>query len=438
MSNIHLKYRLFILVRLLRLRGMAAKSDMYDLAFYDAVADNNLALLKTMGEGRSHTLNREFKVVWDSNHKGMVPIHLATYRGYEDMVEFLIEAGCDVNVITPKTRRTPVHYAVTGNNLACLEMLLNAGAEVNRSDAFGNTACHYAAEDGSCDILDYLILRAACIDIPDMTNKTPLMKAVQTGQIQSVKTLVKAKCHVNARNMNGDIALHLACRLADMDIITYLMIAGSDKNCQNDKGRTPLMEAISYRNKDVVSKMIDYNCDLNLKEFKSGNTTLHIAIRHKYREITSILLATPGVKVQPNDYGEFPALGLILSNDLDMLKILIHNNYDFDMPGKIYITGNSESLATIAMQRSHYNMVQMICSLNCEVLAPDISMPDYLNEFTEGVPTLQRACRKSIRGRLGYRLMQGVKDLPLPTRIKEYLMATELTGFEIETIVTPL
>lgn len=71
------------------------------------------------------------------------PLHMIVTRGDADGVELLIEAGADVNARTD-IDSTPLHRAVIGGNLAIIKMLLTAGADPNAVDHFGATAASLA------------------------------------------------------------------------------------------------------------------------------------------------------------------------------------------------------------------------------------------------------------------------------------------------------
>ena len=64
-----------------------------------------------------------------------------------------------------------------------------------------------------------------------------------------------------------------------------LIDAGADVNVQNQWGHTPLMEAVCYNNKDASQKILSASCDVNLREYKSGDTALHVAVRKSYTVI---------------------------------------------------------------------------------------------------------------------------------------------------------
>ena len=59
--------------------------------------------------------------------------------GYEKVILALIDAGADVNIVTPGTGRVPLHYMVITAQKDVVEKLLLAGADPNILEADGDT-----------------------------------------------------------------------------------------------------------------------------------------------------------------------------------------------------------------------------------------------------------------------------------------------------------
>ncbi|ESP04306.1 hypothetical protein LOTGIDRAFT_198738, partial [Lottia gigantea] len=222
---------------------MLLRAQMAGIEFYDAVLNNELQLLKRLVTQHKLDLNAKFVEVRKKNHSDLCPIHLASYRGYTYMLQYLIESKCDVNRTTTTLRRTALHFSVLRHKIACMLLLIAAGAKLDAKDTFGNSPCHYAADDGYCQILDVLIRRGVNVNSKDITSKTPLMKAVRNNKTDAVLRLLRANSDLNITDRNSDMALHYAARNGCVDIIDILLSAGSLIDVQNYWGRTPLMEA---------------------------------------------------------------------------------------------------------------------------------------------------------------------------------------------------
>lgn len=75
-------------------------------------------------------------------------------------------------------------------------------------------------------------------------------------------------------------------------LLLYLFCqAESRLNAQNQIGLTPLMESVSYNQREAVSLLIKHkDIDLYKRDFCTGDTALHIAVKKNYIHIVEILL----------------------------------------------------------------------------------------------------------------------------------------------------
>lgn len=65
---------------------------------------------------------------------------MAVLCDQEDVVEFLLQRGADINVrADDENAGAPLHWAAFFGNYDMVELLVEAGADVNTTDAFGCT-----------------------------------------------------------------------------------------------------------------------------------------------------------------------------------------------------------------------------------------------------------------------------------------------------------
>ncbi len=99
-----------------------------------------------------------------------IPVHQAVYAGV-DMVQVLLDAGADVNAFT-YTGTTPLHLAAGLGKVAVAELLVRAGADVNAQDSRGNAPLHGAARELRADMIQYLIGQAADANVVNGERQT--------------------------------------------------------------------------------------------------------------------------------------------------------------------------------------------------------------------------------------------------------------------------
>jgi ankyrin repeat protein len=99
---------------------------------------------------------------------GRTALRPAAESGHLDVVERLLVAGADVNVVTVNGygHQTALQAAAEGGHLDVMERLLVAGADVNAAAASngGRTALQAAAEDGHLDVVGRLLATGADIN----------------------------------------------------------------------------------------------------------------------------------------------------------------------------------------------------------------------------------------------------------------------------------
>lgn len=87
---------------------------------------------------------------------GGTALHAAMFQDNLRIVELLVDAGFDVNAVGPRNGYTPLHDAVWGNNLLALKILVAKGGDVTIKGHDGRTPLEKAVAEGKSDIVAYL------------------------------------------------------------------------------------------------------------------------------------------------------------------------------------------------------------------------------------------------------------------------------------------
>ncbi|XVF06340.1 hypothetical protein REPUB_Repub06bG0039400 [Reevesia pubescens] len=101
----------------------------------------------------------------DSQSDAGTPLVWAAGHGQPDAVKVLLEHHANPNAET-EDDITPLLSAVAAGSLACLDLLIQAGAKVNVT-AGGATPLHIAADNGSPELINSLLKAGADTNAPD-------------------------------------------------------------------------------------------------------------------------------------------------------------------------------------------------------------------------------------------------------------------------------
>ena len=131
------------------------------------------------------------------------PFVLAAQYGRKEVLDyFLKKFGSVVNIdhtatIISLTTLKKVHCATalwaasTGGYLSIVKMLVERGAEVNKSTLTQSTPLRGASFHGHIEVMKYLLLNGADINTPNCIGQSPLCIAAMRGQLDAVKFLIE-------------------------------------------------------------------------------------------------------------------------------------------------------------------------------------------------------------------------------------------------------
>lgn len=117
----------------------------------------------------------------------------AAREGHQEVVELLLERGAEVNHVSSPygLSFTPMHLAAIGGDVAIIDALATAGADLDRQDVTGATPALWALYEGKNDASARLITLGADPDMPSRDGYTVKALAESAG-IEPVLTAISA------------------------------------------------------------------------------------------------------------------------------------------------------------------------------------------------------------------------------------------------------
>ncbi len=251
-------------------------------------ARDDAAALRLLQESKSAAQERAVD--------GTTALHWAVYNDDVALVERLLAAGADVNAKNDYGA-TPLSQAAVVGNARVIRALLTAGADVESPNADGQTALMVLARTSNVEAARLLLKRGAKANAREhWREQTPLMWAAAEAQPAMVKLLVKhgaeldarskennferqitAEPRMQARPSGGFTPLLYAARRGCLECARILVKAGADVNLPDPDGVTPLLLATLNFSFDTAALLIEQGADVNKWDLW-GRSPLYAAV----------------------------------------------------------------------------------------------------------------------------------------------------------------
>lgn len=173
---------------------------------------------------------------------GAGALHLAADSGGGEMVRYLIHEQGFASVLNALDGqfRAPIHYAINAGQVEAFEVLLDAGADIEKGIActgntyFGLSALHWAVQRCRHVMAKRLIDAGADIELP--LGHRPLKIACAHAAVDSAAVLIDAGAEVDGCDSLGDTALFAACEYQCLEAVELLLAAGANPAKTNTLG----------------------------------------------------------------------------------------------------------------------------------------------------------------------------------------------------------
>jgi ankyrin repeat protein len=136
-------------------------------ALMNAVNKNNVSLVKQLIADGANVNEL------DSNQDA--PLVMAAYKGFNEIVKLLLEAGADVRAVDPGMKATALHAAAYAGRTEAARLLIEHHIDINKQGPYnGYTALHDAIWQDNIDIVKLLLAANADLTLLSNDEKSPL------------------------------------------------------------------------------------------------------------------------------------------------------------------------------------------------------------------------------------------------------------------------
>ncbi|KAM9549859.1 nuclear factor NF-kappa-B p100 subunit isoform 1-T1 [Guaruba guarouba] len=180
-----------------------------------------------------------------SNNLQQTPLHLAVVTKQPQVVQLLLQARADPTLLD-RYGNSLLHLALqTGDEEVLRTLLAHLGSAAPYllclPNFHGLLPVHLAVKAKSLACLDLLVRKGADVNaVERQGGRTPLHLAVEMENLNMATHLVKKLgADVNRRTFAGNTPLHLAAGLGSPTLTKLLLKAGADVLCENDEPVSP-------------------------------------------------------------------------------------------------------------------------------------------------------------------------------------------------------
>jgi len=185
--------------------------------------------------------------------------HACYNTGNLEFVKDCVAQGLDVNARAKISGAVPLDAAIYGGHEQIFDYLLAVGADVNAVGYEEGTILMSAAYLGAFKMLDKLLKKGADPNLGSLlTGETPLhvatAKGFVEGTLECVNLLLEYGANPNAKAKSGietstyyrdikvvgETPLHLAAAYGSSEMIEVLLKHGADPAIKDDRGESPL------------------------------------------------------------------------------------------------------------------------------------------------------------------------------------------------------
>ncbi|XP_044149396.1 oxysterol-binding protein-related protein 1 isoform X3 [Bufo gargarizans] len=223
--------------------------------------DGVRALLEGYRKGQI-TVNIDCKGKSKSN-MGWMPLHLACYFGHREVVEDLLKAGADINVLNDMGD-TPLHRAAFTGRKELVMLLLESNADTTVINGEGETAVDVAQDK------DIKTMLEAAQRTQERKQEEVLLTTAREGNIAKLSELLnRAKPpNINCTDQMGNTPLHCAAYRGMKQCALRLLKSGADVNIRNKNNQKPIDLAQRIEIKQVLQGKTGKYIVKNLQRFE--------------------------------------------------------------------------------------------------------------------------------------------------------------------------
>lgn len=411
------------------------------------------------------------------------PLYAAVDGGHKDMVELLVSKGAEVNRTHTSSCWTCLHQAVYKGHSEITRILVNVG-NLEALDDHKISPLFLAAQYGQRECLEILVNAGADVNVQAADMATPLLISSQEGHQACVNFLLDHGADPNKACSTEwpQLPIHAAAEFGHISVLRRL-IAVTDRVCGHGDGMvSPLFLAVQSDQTESIQALLSegyspdgQDCTHTLSLRSPLSLALDRSSNKPYSESVELLVAA-GAKLSEDDW-----IYALAADSTDLLQLILEHRWiprpealttDCSIPrrrGKIVLKLQElRELLCVALNQVHFAAcwLPLLLKTGLEpslLLHPhmleqaDSEVLNYLLEFVnwstlspslklildrrraektwepclhfDSIPCLARLCRLQVRVTLGPDVQMRtsvVQQLPVPSLLHDFLKFSDI------------
>lgn len=287
--------------------------------------------------------------------------YLRYIKLHDESVQHLISRDLDIN--KPYDEQSLLMSAATFGNVESARILLDEGAEIDWTNANGESALFKAVAGKHTTMVNFLLERGAnasiigpnrttlihlCLENPQNLRKVllsfpepnllnefgsaPIHSAAYDCRLEAIDILLEFGANINITDNHGKTPLLYAVSTGNCDLVQYLLEKGADVKMQDNRKVSALHYA---KTAEMINLLVENSADVNLTDHK-GNTALHYRVKEVSLDLTDLTDLTPikslvnaqaNINVK-NNAGITPLMKSVKKNNPDLVDYLLSEGAD--------------------------------------------------------------------------------------------------------------
>ncbi|KAF2818881.1 ankyrin [Ophiobolus disseminans] len=223
--------------------------------------------------------------------------------GHDRTVYHLLQHGAYVESYNKQIKnRRALHEAILGKHAEAVKILLQAGADITKPDAHGDSVLDYAGSTDSVEVAQALLQSSRTDSNPNEMVSQLARSATNTGSRRLLEWLLSTYPSIVPYSKKpSESLLFVATSRGHRDVLELLLSASKTKNYSDPVFIRAVSRCLPFaaRRENLAMVKMLLQCEsINVDETNiDGGAALHLAVLEGYGQIVDLLLSHPNVKI---------------------------------------------------------------------------------------------------------------------------------------------